>query len=79
MKFAKFLSSSPGRLWCAAVGIALVVVGIIGAGIVTVIGLVRLVANMVDVGAFAPLMARPARVGRSENRDIRQWIHRDYL
>jgi hypothetical protein len=58
MKFAKFLSSSPGRLWYAAVGIALVVVGIIGGGIVTVIGLVRLVANMVDAGASALLMGR---------------------
>ena len=61
MKFAKFLSSSPSRLWCAAVGIALVVVGIIGAGIVAVIGLVPLVANMVDAGAFAPLMGRSRR------------------
>jgi hypothetical protein len=58
MKFAKFLSSSPGRLWCAAVGIALVVGGIIGEGIVTVIGLVSVVANVVDAGAFAPLMGR---------------------
>jgi heme A synthase len=58
MKFAKFLSSSPGRLWCAAVGIALVVVGIIGAGTMKVIGLVPLVANMVHAGAFAPLTGR---------------------
>jgi hypothetical protein len=58
MKFAKFLSSSPGRLWCAAVGIALGVAGIIGAGIVAVVGLVPLVANMVDAGAYAPLMDR---------------------
>jgi hypothetical protein len=43
------------------VGIALVVVGIIGAGIVAVIGLVPLVANMVDAGAFAPLMGRSRR------------------
>jgi hypothetical protein len=40
------------------VGIALVVGGIIGEGIVTVIGLVSVVANVVDAGAFAPLMGR---------------------
>jgi hypothetical protein len=61
MKFAKFLSSSPGRRWRAAVGIALVVVGIIGEGIVTVIGLVPLVAKMVDAGAVALLMGGSRR------------------
>ena len=58
MNFAKIPSSSPGRLWCAAVGIDLEVVGVIGAGIVAVVGLVPLVANMVDAGEYAPLMDR---------------------
>jgi hypothetical protein len=58
MKFARFLSSSPGRLWRAAIGIVLVVVGIIGAGIVTAIGLVSPVVNMVNTDAFAPLTGR---------------------
>ena len=58
MKFAKFLSSSPGRPWRAAAGIAPVVVGIIGAGIEAVIGLVPLVVNVVGAGTCAPLMDR---------------------
>jgi uncharacterized membrane protein HdeD (DUF308 family) len=68
MAFAKFMASPTGRWLRVIVGLALVVVGIILAFqptntllgvIIAIVGLVPLVAGVVDVCVFAPLFGAP--------------------
>ena len=62
--FIKFLASSTGRATRVIAGIALVLWGMIGLGgatgiVVTVIGLVPLLAGLFDFCIFAPLFGAP--------------------
>jgi uncharacterized membrane protein HdeD (DUF308 family) len=68
MAFAKFMASPAGRWLRVIVGVALVIVGVILAFqpanilfgvIIAVVGLLPLVAGVVDVCVFAPLFGAP--------------------
>lgn len=68
MAFAKFMASPAGRWLRVIVGVVLVIVGVILAFqpantlpgvIIAVVGLLPLVAGVVDVCLFAPLFGAP--------------------
>jgi hypothetical protein len=64
MGFAKFMASTAGRLLRIVVGIALILVGFfmlngMAAYVVAVIGVVPLVAGLMDFCIFAPLFGAP--------------------
>ncbi len=64
--FVKFMASTAGRLARIVAGIALIAWGLLGlesstGTIVAVIGLVPLLAGLVDVCLFAPLFRNPFR------------------
>jgi hypothetical protein len=64
MGFARFMSSSAGRLLRIVAGIALIVLGLVvvhgtGGIILAVIGLVPLVAGLGKFCVFAPLFGGP--------------------
>lgn len=64
MKFAQFMSSSTGRLLRIVAGIALIVIGLIAGGgwiTLSVIGLVPLLAGLVNVCLLAPLFGQPLK------------------
>ncbi len=61
----RFLASFNGRIARAAAGVVLIIVGLLIGGtvgwIVVIIGLVPLVAGVLDVCVFAPLFRLPFR------------------
>ncbi len=62
--FVSFMSSTTGRLVRIVAGIALIAGGLLGLGgtvgvVVAVIGLLPLVAGLLDFCAFAPLFGAP--------------------
>ncbi len=62
--FVNFMASSTGRIARIVVGIALIILGIVGLSgttglIVAVIGAVPLLAGVFDFCIFAPLFGRP--------------------
>lgn len=64
MGFARFMTSLAGRLIRIAAGIALIVIGLFVIGgtggiILAVVGLVPLIAPLVNVCVFAPLFGGP--------------------
>jgi hypothetical protein len=64
MGFARFMSSTAGRLIRIVAGLALIVVGVLFVGgtlgtILAVVGLVPLLAGIVNVCVFAPLFGGP--------------------
>jgi hypothetical protein len=64
MGFARFMSSLAGRLIRIVAGIALIVIGLVvvhgtGGIILAIVGLVPLVAGVVNVCVFAPLFGGP--------------------
>lgn len=64
MGFARFMSSLAGRLLRIAVGIALIIVGLVvvhgtGGIILAIVGLVPLVAGVFNFCVFAPLFGGP--------------------
>ncbi len=64
MEFARFMSSSFGRLLRIVAGIVLIVVGLavvhgIGGIVLAIVGLVPLVAGMFNFCVFAPLFGGP--------------------
>ncbi len=64
MAFAKFMASGFGRLLRIVAGIALIAVGLLvvkdTAGIIlAVVGVVPLLAGLLDVCIFAPLLGQP--------------------
>lgn len=66
MGFAKFMSSGFGRGLRIVVGLALIVLGLFSVGgmggiILAVIGVVPLVAGLLDVCLFAPLFGGPLK------------------
>ena len=62
MGFAKFMSSSLGRGVRIVAGLALIVLGLTGSGVVfAVIGAVPLLAGIFDVCLLAPLFGAPLK------------------
>ncbi len=64
MGFAKFMASWAGRLIRIAAGVALILVGLLVVGgtvgtVLAVVGLVPLIAGLIDVCVFAPLFGGP--------------------
>jgi hypothetical protein len=64
MEFARFMSSSFGRLLRIVAGIALIVIGLaivhgIGGIILAIVGLVPLIAGLFNFCVFAPLFGGP--------------------
>lgn len=64
MEFARFMSSSFGRLLRIVAGIALIIIGLAavhgtGGIILAIVGLVPLVAGIFNVCVFAPLFGGP--------------------
>jgi hypothetical protein len=64
MGFARFMSSTAGRLIRIVAGLALIIVGVLFVGgtlgtILAVVGLVPLLAGIVNVCVFAPLFGGP--------------------
>jgi cobalamin biosynthesis protein CobD/CbiB len=64
MGFARFMSSTAGRLIRIVAGLALIIVGVVFVGgtlgtILAVVGLVPLLAGIVNVCVFAPLFGGP--------------------
>ena len=62
--FVKFMASKTGRIVRVVAGIGLIAWGLFGLGgttgiIVAVIGLVPLLAGLIDVCVFAPLLKNP--------------------
>jgi hypothetical protein len=62
--FVGFMASTTGRLVRMVAGIALIAVGLIAVGgtggtIIAVVGLVPLLAGLLDVCLFAPLFGNP--------------------
>ena len=62
--FIKFMASTAGRVTRIAAGIALILWGLMGIGgttgiVVTVVGLVPLLAGLFDFCVFAPLFGAP--------------------
>jgi len=62
--FIKFMASTAGRVTRVVAGIALILWGLMGIGgttgiVVTVIGLVPLLAGLFDFCVFAPLFGAP--------------------
>ncbi len=62
--FIKFMASTAGRVTRVAAGIVLVLWGLLGIGgtagiVVTVVGLVPLLAGLFDFCVFAPLFGAP--------------------
>ncbi len=62
--FIKFMASTSGRIVRIAAGIALIAWGLLGLGgmpgiIIAVIGLLPLLAGLVDFCVFAPLFGAP--------------------
>lgn len=69
MAFAKFMASVPGRLVRVIAGGALITIGaVLGGGwlVLSVIGVVPLIAGASDVCLFDPLFGQPFR-----GRDVR--------
>lgn len=66
MAFAKFMASSTGRILRIVAGIALIAVGLLvvkdTAGIIlAIVGVVPLLAGLLDFCIFAPLFGQPFR------------------
>jgi hypothetical protein len=64
MEMLKFMSSAFGRFARIVVGIVLVIVGIaLGSGwlVLSLVGLVALLAGALDVCLFAPLFGQPLK------------------
>ncbi len=66
MGFAKFMSSGLGRGLRIVVGLALIVIGLFSVGgtggiILAVVGVVPLLAGVLDVCLFAPLFGAPVK------------------
>lgn len=64
MAFARFMSSAYGRLLRIAAGIALIIAGLLlvqgtGGIVLAAVGLVPLLAGVLDVCLFAPLFGGP--------------------
>jgi hypothetical protein len=64
MGFARFMSSTAGRLLRIVAGVALIVIGLavvhgVGGIILAIVGLVPLVAGLSNVCVFAPLFGGP--------------------
>lgn len=62
MEFTRIMSSATGRWSRVVAGIALVIIGIAAGGgwyVLSVIGLVPLLAGMANVCLFAPLFGQP--------------------
>jgi hypothetical protein len=64
MGFARFMSALAGRLLHTLAGIALIIVGLAvvqgtGGIILVIVGLVPLVAGLLDFRGFAPLFGEP--------------------
>jgi hypothetical protein len=64
MGFARFMSSTAGRLIRIVAGLALIIVGVVFVGgtlgtILAVVGLVPLLAGIANVCVFAPLFGGP--------------------
>ncbi len=64
MGFARFMSSSAGRLLRILAGIALIIIGLLwvhgtGGIILAIVGLVPLIAGLANVCVFAPLFGGP--------------------
>ena len=62
--FIKFMASTSGRIVRIAAGIALIAWGLLGLGgmpgiIIAVVGLLPLLAGLVDFCVFAPLFGAP--------------------
>ena len=70
MAFARFMSSSSGRLIRVTAGLALIVAGAVMANavgaVLAVVGVVPLAAGALDICLFAPLFRAPLR-----GRDVR--------
>ncbi|MBW4077737.1 MAG: DUF2892 domain-containing protein [Acidobacteria bacterium] len=64
MKFAQFMSSATGRLVRIVAGIALIVIGLIAGGgwvVLSVVGLIPLIAGLANVCLLAPLFGEPLK------------------
>ncbi|MHB1208212.1 MAG: YgaP family membrane protein [Acidimicrobiales bacterium] len=64
MKFAQFMSSATGRLVRIVAGIALIVIGLIAGGgwvVLSVVGLIPLIAGLANVCLIAPLFGEPLK------------------
>jgi hypothetical protein len=64
MDFFEWMATPAGRATRVVAGLVLVVLGLVGGGgwlVVSVLGLVPLVAGAVDVCVIAPLVGRPLR------------------
>jgi hypothetical protein len=64
MGFARFMSSTAGRLLRIVAGVALIVIGLaavhgVGGIILAIVGLVPLLAGLSNVCVFAPLFGGP--------------------
>ena len=64
MSFSKFMSAGLGRSIRVAAGVILTVLGLVGGGgwiALSVVGLVPLIAGLMNVCLLAPLMGQPLR------------------
>ncbi len=64
MSFSKFMSTGLGRSIRVAAGVILTVLGLVGGGgwiALSVVGLVPLIAGLMNVCLLAPLMGQPLR------------------
>ena len=64
MSFSKFMSTGLGRSIRVVAGVILIVLGFVGGGgwiALSVVGLVPLIAGLMNVCLLAPLMGQPLR------------------
>ncbi len=64
MSFSKFMSTGLGRSIRVAAGVVLIVLGFVGGGgwiTLSIVGVVPLVAGLMNVCLLAPLMGQPFR------------------
>ena len=64
MSFSKFMSTGLGRSIRVVAGVILIVLGFVGGGgwiALSIVGLVPLIAGLMNVCLLAPLMGQPLR------------------
>lgn len=64
MSFSKFMSTGLGRSIRVIAGVVLIVLGFVGGGgwiTLSIVGLVPLIAGLMNVCLLAPLMGQPLR------------------
>ena len=64
MSFSKFMSTGLGRSIRVVAGLILIVLGFVGGGgwiVLSIVGLVPLIAGLMNVCLLAPLMGQPLR------------------